>query len=572
MIQLHKRSFVLLAVIVGSSFLSACSGIQPSPSSSVLRTNEIASPVSAAEEYPGLVPISTEPEMCLQKELDALRQTGTWESGEQPAADAKWGNGVHYDYPVTMNKQVQMYIDFFQNEHKKLFTSWLIRSKQYLPMIQQELKAAGLPLDLAYLAMIESGFNQRACSSAQAIGLWQFMSETGKQYDLRIDSYVDERRHAEKSTKAAVAMLGDLYHEFGDWNLAVAAYNAGSGRIGMGLKKYNASTFWDLAREQYLSLETIRYVPQLMAAIIIAKNPEQYGFEDIKSTAPPTYDTLVVGPGMGLDGLALVTNSSKDELQALNLELIAGKTPLTDRKYEVKIPAGTRDLALNNLPRLQSVVATEFKTHVIGQHESLAAICKKYNLTKTALLKVNTLKNNRFVAGQSLRIPINTVHYQLASGRVEAIAQVEGKNIPHKGQSVEKVQHNAKQYQPETVIALDGRLKKEKSRQIASAAAPSPAVPAKSIAVSKASKQKADKSVVLAAQKKVQPVRTAKEEFKWYHIESGDSLWTISQKFKTSPDQIKTWNNLKSDALQPGDRLKVKESNPIIAERTRNTF
>jgi membrane-bound lytic murein transglycosylase D len=575
MIQLHKRCFVLLAVIVGSSFLSACSGIQSSPSSSALHTSDIASPVSVAEEYPGLVPVSTEPEMCLQKELDALRQTGTWESGEQPVADGKSGNSVHYDFPVTMNKQVQMYIDFFQNEHRKLFTTWLIRSKQYLPMMQQELKAAGLPLDLAYLAMIESGFNQRACSSAQAIGLWQFMSETGKQYDLRIDNFVDERRHAEKSTKAAVSMLGDLYHEFGDWNLAVAAYNAGSGRIGTGLKKYNVTTFWDLAKEQYLSLETIRYVPQLMAAIIIAKDPERYGFEEIKYSAPSPHDTLVVGPGMGLDGLALVTNSSKDELQALNAELIAGKTPLTDRKYEVKIPAGTRDFALNNLPRLRSVVATEFKTHVIGHHESLAAICKKYNLTQTALLKVNTLKNNRFVAGQSLRIPINTVNYQLASDKVEAIAQVESKQVLPKGPSVERVPKISKQNQPETVIAINSPLKKvgkaQAGQQLAAAASP-PAVPTKSVALSKGNKQRTDKPVVVTTQKKILPVRATKEEFKLYHIENGDSLWTISQKFKTSPDQIKTWNNLKSDALHPGDRLKVKESNPIIAERVRNTL
>jgi membrane-bound lytic murein transglycosylase D len=588
MIQLHKRCFVLLAVIVGTSLLSACSGIQSSSSPSVLRTKDITSPVSTAEEYSGLVPVSTEPEMCLQKELDALRQTGTWESGKQPAADAGSGSSVHYDFPVTMNKQVQMYIDFFQNEHRKLFTNWLTKSKQYLPMMQQELKSAGLPLDLAYLAMIESGFNQRACSTAQATGLWQFMTETGKQYDLRIDSYVDERRDAEKSTKAAVAMLGDLYHEFGDWNLAVAAYNAGSGRIGTGLKKYNVNTFWDLAREQYLSLETIRYVPQLMAAIIIAKDPERYGFADIGYPTPPTYDTMVVGPGMGLDGLALITNSSNEELQSLNLELIAGKTPLTDRKYEVKIPAGTRNIALNNLPRLRSVVATDFKTHVIGHHESLTTICKKYDISKTAILKANSFRNNRFVAGQSLRIPINTIRYQLTSEKIEAIAQVDYKRVLHKVRSGETIPRIAKQHdiQPEKVIALNDLKKgkkpqvgqqptrrvtdkREKAHPIAAAISPAPTNP---VISPKGNKHQADSSVVLTARKKNPPVQTAKDVFKWYQITNGDTLWTISQKFKTSPDQLKGWNNLKSDALRPGEKLKVKESNPVIAERTRTTL
>jgi membrane-bound lytic murein transglycosylase D len=589
MIRLHKRCFVLLAVIVGSSFLSACSGIKSSLSPSTQNPKETASPVSGSGEYPGLVPISTESEMCLQKELDALRQTGTWESGERLVTDAKYGSTVHYDFPVIMNKQVQMYIDFFQNDHRKLFTNWLTRSKQYLPMMQQELKSAGLPLDLAYLAMIESGFNQRACSTAQAIGLWQFMSETGKQYNLRIDSYVDERRDAEKSTKAAVTMLGDLYREFGDWNLAVAAYNAGSGRIGTGLKKYNVNTFWDLAREQYLSLETIRYVPQLMAAIIIAKDPERYGFTDIGNSASPDYDTLVVGPGMGLNGLALITNSTKEEIQALNLELIAGKTPLTDRKYEVKIPSGTRGIALNNLPRLRSVVATDFKSHVIGHHESLATICKKYDITKTALLKANNLKNNRFVAGQYLRIPINIVQYQLASDKIEAIAQVGSKRVIHKVRSGETVLQIARQYniQPGTVIALND-LKNRKNLQVGQqltlsvaeekeksppiAAATSPALASPVIAPG-GSKQSAHKSTVLTAVKKIPTALKAREEgFKLYHIENGDNLWTISQRFKTSPDQLKVWNNLKSDALRPGDKIKVKESNPIVAERTKNTL
>jgi membrane-bound lytic murein transglycosylase D len=580
MIQLHKRYFVLLAVILSSSFLSACSGLQSSPPSSSLHTKDAISPVTAKEEYPDLVPVSTEPETCLQKELDALRRTGTWESGERLVGDDKSGRKVQYDFPVTMNKQVEMYIDFFQNEHRKLFAGWLNRSSMYLPMMQQELKSAGLPLDLAYLSMIESGFNQRACSTAQAIGLWQFMAETGKQYSLRIDSYVDERRDAEKSTKAAVAMLGDLYHEFGDWNLAVAAYNAGSGRIGTGLKKYNVNTFWDLAKEQHLSLETIRYVPQLMAAIIIAKDPERFGFVDIKPSAPPTYETLVVGPGMGFDGLALITNSSKEEIQALNMELIAGKTPLTDRKYEVKIPTGTRTLALNNLPRLRTVVTTDFRSHVIGHHESLASICKRYDVSRTALLKANTVKNNRFVAGITLRIPINAVHYQLASDKTEAIAQVDTSKSPGKPAAKETASKAGEQrlVQPETMIAINS-LKNEKKLQAGQISAPagkkekvsrSSASPVKPATI-KENKQ-TDKARVLTAQKKAQPVKAAKEEFKYYHIANGDSLWAISQKFKTSPDQIKSWNNLKSNDLHPGDKIKVKDASPVIAERVRSTL
>jgi membrane-bound lytic murein transglycosylase D len=454
-------------------------------------------------------------------------------------------------------------------------------------MMQRELKSAGLPLDLAYLAMIESGFNQKACSSAQATGLWQFMTDTGRQYNLRIDSYVDERRNAEKSTKAAVAMLGNLYREFGDWNLAVAAYNAGPGKIGTGLKKYNVNTFWDLAREQYLSLETIRYVPELMAAIIIAKDPEKYGFTDVKYTSLPAYETLEVGPGIGFDGLALVTNSSKEDIQILNQELIAGKTPLTDRKFQVKIPAGTRTIALNNLPRLRSVVSTDYKTHIIGRHESLASIGKKYDVPQNVLLKANSTKNKRFLAGQQLRIPVNTVRYQLANDKVEAIAKAGSNRILHVVRSGETIAHIAGQYHvsPEMIIEWndlkqskklrDGQQlslhlpeTKEKTQIITASASHSQTSP---VLLPIDSKNRTDSSVVLIAHKKNLPMQPANEEFKLYQIANGDTLWTISQKFRTSLEQLKEWNNLKSDAIHPGDKLKVKEPNSIVAERKKNT-
>ena len=311
MIQLHKRFSVLLAVIVGSSFLSACSDIQSptSQSSSAIQTRSVSSSINPSDDSSSLSAAS-ESEDQLNQELEALRRTGSWENGKQILSDAN-GYSIQSDFPLTMNRQVQMYIDFFQNEQRKPFAIWLSRSARYLPMMQRELKAAGLPLDLAYLSMIESGFNQKACSSAQAIGLWQFMTETGRQYNLRIDSYVDERRDAEKSTKAAVAMLGDLYRQFGDWDLAVASYNAGSGKISNGIKKFNVDNFWDLASKQYLSLETIRYVPQLMAAIIIAKDPARYGFTDIQYASRPTYETLEVGPGVGLKDLPLSPIAAK---------------------------------------------------------------------------------------------------------------------------------------------------------------------------------------------------------------------------------------------------------------------
>ncbi len=593
MIQRHKRFFLLLAVFVGSSFLSACSGINSfSPShllssspSTVEHKEKVVSPVSMAGELPELVPLASESETCLQRELDALRHTGAWGDSIQPPPDIRFGGIIHYDFPITLNKQVEMYIRFFQDDERNAFSNWLSRSRRYLPMIQKDLKSAGLPLDLAYLAMIESGFNQKAYSSSRAVGLWQFMKDTARDYHLRVDSYVDERRNAEKSTKAAVAMLSDLYSQFNDWYLAVAAYNAGAGKISAGLKKYNVNTFRDLAGKHYLSLETIRYVPKLLAAIIVAKDPEKFGFGNIHYLSPLEYDTLEVGPGMGLDGIALITHSSIEKIDRLNQELIAGKTPWGSRKYEVKIPAGTQEMAINNLPRLRSVVSTEFRTHVLTRHETLASVCRKYRLSRKDLLTANKLRNDRLVAGVHLRIPVHSSHYILLPPQATMVAQNGGNVILHKVRPGETINRIARQYhlRPELILVWNHikntRMLKigqelvlyvvdKKGHSDRMLTASSSYIEGKLVQ----SHTTDNGLVALVAQKKNRPDQTAQETFRYYKIEHGDTLWNISQKFKTTPEQIKSWNKLKSDIIHPGDKLKVKEADQIVAERADNTI
>jgi len=270
MLRLSSYIFKSLGLIAIFLFLSSC-GTQKTAVLYPLPSGEIASPVSSLSMDPELLLVETESEQCLTEELELLKQTGTWQPGAELQSFNSPAKEISYDFPVVINKQVEAYLDIFQNRQNKTFRRWLVRSGKYLPMFQKELRDAGLPEDLAYLAMIESGFNQRAYSRAKAVGLWQFMKGTGKDYNLKINNYVDERRHAEKSTKAAIGFLSDLYAEFGDWHLAVAAYNAGGGKIRRGLKRYKADNFWSLAQHRYLHLETKRYVPKLIAAIIIAK-------------------------------------------------------------------------------------------------------------------------------------------------------------------------------------------------------------------------------------------------------------------------------------------------------------
>ena len=265
--------------------------------------------------------------MCLDQELQELDQTGIWNESFPPISIDPEQRKL-YDFPIVLNKQVQMYLHLFQNSQRDLFAGWLARSTTYMPIMEAELAANGLPHDLVYLPMIESGYNPLACSRSMAVGLWQFMQATGTQYNLEVNTFVDERRDVEKSTKAAVAFLADLYKEFGDWHLAVAAYNAGPGKIRNGLIKYNVDNFWELAsKEDYLALETKRYVPKLIAALIIAKQPERFGFTNINYHPVPRFDTVRVGPGMSFDAIALISESNPTAIKKLNHELRLDKTP-----------------------------------------------------------------------------------------------------------------------------------------------------------------------------------------------------------------------------------------------------
>jgi membrane-bound lytic murein transglycosylase D len=499
--------------------------------------------------------IDTESKAFLDEELIALSRTGAW--NEKPLADSNtFSDKVVYDFPVVLNNKVNMYLNLFQTKQRNQFRHWLARSTIYRPMMEKELKDAGLPQDLIFLAMIESGYNQLACSSAKAVGLWQFMQATGRQYHLRIDKYVDERRDPLKSTKAAVTYLADLYRDFDDWHLAVAAYNGGPGKIRTGLRKHNVDNFWDLAAKEHLHLETKRYVPKLIAALLIAKNPEKYGFTDIMYHQPVHYDTLTVGPGMSLDAVALISNSTTKEIQQLNQELRLGKTPLNQERYAVKIPLESAAIAAKNLSRLHSVATIGYKTHTITKGDTLTNISKRYNINKTTLLKVNDLRSSKLASGRNMRIPYSTVRYQLLpEGSSKALAVSRENLILHHIKSGDTLSKIAKQYSvPSEMLVQWNGLKNihaiRAGQQLALYIDRGNTTKRKSITSSIA---------YLTADKKKFSKSMSDAPYEWYNVKNGDSLWTISRKFRTSTADIKKWNNLKSDRIQPGSQLKLKK-------------
>ena len=255
---------------------------------------------------------------------------------------AKVNNEAHliFDFPVTYNSRVKKWIKYFQTAGRPSFRRWLERSSRFVPFIQTELKKAGLPLDLVYVAMIESGFSSNAASHANAIGLWQFIVPTGERYGLKYDWWIDERRDFEKATRAAIGYMSDLFEQFGSWYLVTASYNMGENGVRRLIKRYRTNSYWDLVERGALPDETGNYVPKMLAAILIAKAPALYGFRDLEMMMPFAFDTVTVPGGTDLANLARYLGVSERTLTELNPELVRGFIPRDIGQHRIRIPKG----------------------------------------------------------------------------------------------------------------------------------------------------------------------------------------------------------------------------------------
>ncbi len=517
------------------------------------------------------VVIPVESEQDLEEELAGLENIGNWTKGNQPPETMQ--TEVVYDFPITLNPQVEFYLDLFQNRQKKYFKRWLERSSKYVPAIRKELQAAGLPQDLAYLAMIESGYNPSAYSKAHAAGLWQFIRGTGRLYGLRIDSWVDERLEPEKATQAAVSYLHALYERFGDWQLAVAGYNAGEGKIERAIKKYSTRDFWELARHKYLRLETKRYVPKLIAAIMIARNPASYGFTDLNYQQPEQFDIINVPARSDLHAIAVCGSTTVKKLRKLNNELRKNLTPPGGQPYALRIPAGTYDLVAANLTRLHPVVTTGYKTHKVCKGDTVRRISRRYHISMTTLLKANKIRNAKLKRGQRLRIPYRTTKYVLLKkGQTVkdyyASTAGESRLVLHelrKGQTLSAV---SKRYNvPVELLMQWNDIKNTRRVRAGQQLAIYLPTTGKSIDSVVAMNQSfpTDKGLItLADSKKRQPGnnmdRQPLADVSYYKVRSGDSLWTIARKFQVSARDIRRWNGLNSNTIQPGKKLMIKKS------------
>jgi membrane-bound lytic murein transglycosylase D len=314
---------------------------------------------------------------------------------------------VTYDIPMSEDERIEWWIDYLMRGGRKWYEIWLSRSTRYVPIIKPILEEHGLPRDLIFLAMIESGFSPNAYSWAHASGPWQFVPFTGRRYGLEIGFWVDERRDFVASTHAAARYLKKLYNEFGDWYLAWAAYNAGEGRVSRAIQRSGTRDWWKLSRTRHLMRETKHYVPKLLAAAIVSKQPQRYGFEHIDYLPPIAWEVMTVTTSVDLATIARACGDTtlEEQVRGMNPSLRRGVTP-PGRNWDVRVPKGLGQKCSDGLRAIPAQERMTYRYHAIARGETADSIAKKYQTTAQAILTFNNLDPKRMHLFDELVVPI----------------------------------------------------------------------------------------------------------------------------------------------------------------------
>lgn len=411
-------------------------------------------------------------------------------------------DNYYFDFPVVYNKAVQKWMNYFLNRGRGFFERYGARAGRYAPILGKILEEHGLPRDLIFLAMAESGFQTKAKSWARAVGPWQFMPYTGKRYGLKIDWYVDERRDPIKATIAASRYLSKLYKQFDSWELAAAAYNAGEGKVGRAIRRYRTENFWKLRRGRYLKAETKNYVPKIMALAIIGKNLKTFGFEDLDFHEPLDFQEVEVGPAVDLIKLAKKINVEFEEIQRLNPEILRWFTPPSGN-YRLRIPVGTKTVFNNCCKgKDRELIAVDFSEYRVKERRTLLKdVARKFRIKDSSVLPwLNGIgKKKKLKRGQVVLLPFR------------------------KGQSTRENMYADLYERPRRAV----RMKRSWRKRI--------------------------KRALRRGRKISSPSR-------YYRVRKGDSLWTVSRKTGTSLDTliVSNYHILKRRRIRAGDRLAVK--------------
>ena len=517
---MNKSFFILLSILVPLAVLG-CTPKTPEPVTTWHRVIEVDSHVPSDSElismgmYSGfyfITPHST-----------SVRNHHHYYSLYNSTLDKTLPNSI----PIIYNEKVEYYIALFQTRYSEHFNKWLRNSKYYMPKVKKMLEEQGMPTDLAYLPLIESGYNPKAVSRANAVGMWQFIRSTGKIYGLKINFWVDERRDYEKATIAAASYLKDLYDEFGSWELALAGYNCGEIRVRDGILITNSYDYWVVS--QTLPRETKNYVPKFIAAIIIAKDPKKYGFQEIDYNDGESFEKFNVPPEKSLNDIAKVVGYEPEALRNHNPGLISGVTP-PGGNYDIYIrPEYSEKFEQNNekiasLKNVKPNTAT-YKTYRVRSGDNLWLIARKFGVSINSIKRTNKLRSNTLRPGQRLRIKKSRSSY--GSGKRTYTAK---KSSVPKGTG-------------STYIVKSGDTIGEIAQNFG-------------VKTSSLKRHNGLTSSNIRIGQKLKIPNGSKNSIN-YKIKQGDTLSGIAVKYRVSVTEIKEWNNLKTSKLTIGKKLKI---------------
>ena len=536
-----------MAPVTSSASLSLPSVLPRSPGEDGGDAGALTSDAGEGEELPPL----TDP-MAIAEARILTEEEATPPEDEGATIQV---TALQFDFPVVENQKVQYYIDFYTGPGRIPFSRWLERTHRYLPSMQEVFAAQGLPRDLAYLSIVESGLNPKAYSWAHASGPWQFISGTAKLFGLETDYWWDERRDFEKSTYAAARFLRELHELFNDnWYLALAAYNAGPGAVARAIERSGSTDFWMMAHNAYLPEETRNYIPKLLAVLLIAKQPEKYGFTDLQYLDPISSDKVTVAGPTDLAVIAKLSGSSYDEIKALNPELKRWCTPPKQKSYQLNLPAGTKEKFLAAYAERPVAGRRNYKVHKLGKGETVKGLARQYHLSTNEILRANSLASaKKLKVGHNLVIPLHAgvdaipredlfddpVILKIAKSNMYRVKKGDTLNkiAQRSGVSLEQLKSwnrltSKSRLQIGQVILI--KPGKKNSRPLT--------VTAKNNTSNVASKSRASAGDQII-----------------YTVKEGDSISKISRQYALNPAQVLNWNGLADEhTLQPGQNLTLR--------------
>jgi len=454
---------------------------------------------------------------------------------------------VEYSFPVVVNDKVLAFVKSYTTKLKPGIKASLERSGMYIDRFKQIFREEGVPEDLAYLPIIESGFKIHALSRAKAKGLWQFIRSTARLEGLKVDWWVDERCEPDKSARAAAKHLKKLYEHFGDWYLALAAYNAGQGKIDRAIKKAKTKDFWKIAgKRRLLRTETKNYVPAFIAALIIAKNPQKYGFTELNFKKPLEYDSVEIDSCTDLRVVAKLCGTSVGEIRKLNPHLRRLATPVKVKNFKLNIPKGKKDNFLakfNKLPPSKRVI---FRYHRIKKGETLSQIARKYSTSVSAICRANKIRNKRLIrAGKTIVIPVGwrNAYYVPQSGdytlKQKSSYYRRGKKIVYRVRRGDSLFKIARKFG--TNVKSIKKWNNLKTKLLK---------PGQKLIVYY--------GIKAGKNQKIKSVKKGRIPKGYYRVKRGDTIYSISRKFGLSVAELKKINRIRSNLIKPGDLLKVR--------------